>query len=210
MPFEGDFEPVVGRLRARLQEPLPGHDAHLTMAPSHRLDRVLLSVEGKKAREAAVLALLYPLAGQAALVLTARPPSLRDHGGQVAFPGGQREPGEMFLQAALREANEEVGLDPEQVEVLGALTPLYIPPSRFCVYPFVAICEAPPALFPMEAEVARVLHVPIPHLLDPQQRGHGRWEVRGEPSDVPFFEVEGLQVWGATAMMLAELLALVQ
>lgn len=206
----GDFEATVARLRARLQGPLPGHDAHLTMAPSHRLDEVTLTVARKKCREAAVLVLLYPLAGQPAVVLTARPPSMREHAGQVAFPGGRREEGETFRQTALREANEEVGLDPAQAEVLGALTPLYIPPSRFCVHPFVAICRTPPALFPMEAEVACVLHVPLPRLFDPQHRGRGRWMVRGERCDVPFFEVEGFQVWGATAMMLAELLEVVK
>ncbi len=181
------------------------------MAPSHRLDAALLSVESKKCREAAVLVLVYPDArGRACLVLTARPPALRDHAGQVAFPGGRREPGETFWQTALREAREEVGLDPARAAPLGALTPLYIPPSRFCVYPFVAACGEVPPLVPLEAEVARILHVPLAHLLDPQQQGVGVWEVRGEPSRVPFYHVEGYEVWGATAMMLAELLALLR
>ncbi len=204
------FHATAETLRRRLLGPLPGHAAHLTMAPSHRLDRALLSVAGKTCREAAVLVLLYPLADQPVLVLTARPPQMREHGGQVAFPGGRREVGETLVQAALREAREEVGLDARCVEVLGALTPLYIPPSRFCAYPFVACCAAPPVLVPLEAEVARVLHVPLSHLLGPQSRRQGRWDVRGEPSEVPFYQVEEYPVWGATAMMLAELLALVE
>lgn len=206
---EAAFEAFAARLAARLARPLPGHAAHLTMAPSHRLDRALLSVEGKKCREAGVLAFLYPQAGAPMLVLTARPPSLRDHAGQVAFPGGRREEGETFEQTALREAHEEVSLDPAGVRLLGALTPLYIPPSRFCVYPFVGVCAAPPALRPMEVEVDRILHVPVAHLLDPATRAVGQWAVRDEASDVPYYRVEDLQVWGATAMMLAELLAVV-
>lgn len=201
------FDSFAERLERRLEQPLPGHAVHLTMAPSHRLDGALLSVDRKKCREAGVLALLYPVGDVPTLVLTARPPSLRDHAGQVAFPGGRREAGETFDQTALREAHEEVALDPASVRLLGALTPLYIPPSRFCVYPFVGVCAAPPHLRPMEAEVARVLHVPLTQLLDPACRQQGRWTVRDELSDVPFYACGGLQVWGATAMMLAELLA---
>lgn len=204
------FSTVAARLRTRLAMPLPGHRAHLSMAPSHRLDTALLSVKGKKCREAAVLVLLYPCSEQAMLVLTTRLSSLRDHAGQVAFPGGRRETGETFTETALREAYEEIALDEGGVEVVGALTPLYIPPSRFCVYPIVALCAAPPALRPLEAEVEKVLHVPLSHLLDPRSRAQGRWLVRGEASNVPYYDVEGLPVWGATAMMLAELLALVQ
>ncbi len=204
------FAAFADAVAARLGQPLPGHAAHLAMAPSHRLDRALLSVERKTCREAAVLALFYPHAGEPTLVLTARPPSMRDHAGQVAFPGGRREPGETFEQTALREAREEIALDPSNVRLLGALTPLYIPPSRFCVYPFVGVCAAPPVLQPMEAEVACVLHVPLSHLLDPGRRGTGRWQVRGEASEVPFYDVEGYEVWGATAMMLAELMEVVR
>ena len=205
------FDAVAGRLRARLAAgALPGHAAHLTMAPSHRLDAEVLSVRAKTCREAAVLVLLYPGAdGAATVVLTARPPDLRDHAGQVAFPGGAREPGEGFVETALREAREEVGLDPAAVEVVGALTPLYIPPTRFCAHPFAALAEVPPLLVPLEREVAAILHVPLADLFDPAAVALGEWEVRGEPSRVPYVAVGPHPVWGATAMMLAELRALV-
>lgn len=181
------------------------------MAPSHRLDRFLLSVSQKKCREAAVLALLYPDEdGEAHLLLTVRPDALRDHAGQIAFPGGRREQGETFEQTALRETHEEVGIASDAITVLGALTPIYIPPTRFCAYPFVGAVAALPLLTLQPSEVARVLHVPLFALLDPRTRATGSWNVRGEASDVPLYRLGDGDVWGATAMMLAELLAVVQ
>ena len=179
------------------------------MAPSHRLDAALLSVEGKACREAGVLVLLYPDAdGAARVVLTARPPDLRDHAGQVSFPGGRREPGETYVETALREAHEEVRLDPAAVEVVVAMTPLYIPPSRFCCHPFVALSEAEPALVPGEREVAEILRVRLADLFAPEHAGVEEREVQGASSRVPYFQSGEHRVWGATAMMLAELRAL--
>jgi len=205
------FEAVAERLRSRITAGvLPGHDAHLTMAPSNRLDRWMLSVEGKQGREAAVLVLVHPDEhGAACVVLTARPDGMRDHAGQVAFPGGRRETGETFADAALREAHEEVGLDAQDAELVGPMTPLYIPPTRFLCHPFVALADVQPALVPGEAEVAAILHVPLDDLFAPEALAFGTWEVNGQPSaQVPYYRVGAYRVWGATAMMLAELRAM--
>ena len=180
------------------------------MAPAYRQDRLLAAVEGKACREAGVLALLFPQADVPTLVLTVRHGYLKQHAGQISFPGGRREEGETLQETALREAQEEIGLVPETVDVLGTLTPLYIPPSNFCVYPFVGVVSKPPTLRPTDAEVAQILHVQLPFLLDQSARQHEPRTLRGEEMVVPFFAVDGHQVWGATAMMLAELLALVK
>ncbi|NNF57883.1 MAG: CoA pyrophosphatase [Rhodothermaceae bacterium] len=187
--------------------------AQRTMAPFGRNDDpALLSTEGKTAREAATLVLLYPYSGsdESGLVLTARQPSLRDHSGQISFPGGRREEEETYEQAALREGWEEVGVDPAVPQVLGRLSPLYIPPSRFSVYPVVAALEERPRFAPQEDEVAAILEVPLARLLDPATRQTSPRLVRGGAFETPFFALDGYEVWGATAMMLAEFAAIVR
>jgi len=136
-----------------------------------------------------------------------RSAELRRHRGQVSFPGGIVEPGEDLVTAALREAQEEVNVLPAAVEVLGMLTPLPMPHTGFVLHPFVAVAPVRPDLRPCEDEVARVLEVPLAALADP---AHVRQEPRlfGEQIyAVPYFDVAGEKVWGATAMILAELLA---
>lgn len=195
------------QLRSRLRGELPGVSAQLRMAPSIRMNPRLADVSGKPCREAAVLVVLYPEGEGLNLLLTMRPPHMKVHAGQVSFPGGRREKGETLVEAALREAHEEVGLPPDEVEVVGSLTPLYIPPSNFCTYPFVAFCPSLPSLRPQDAEVHAVIHVSVDELFAPEARESGRWHVRGEEMDVPFYRYGPYRIWGATAMMLSELQA---
>ena len=202
------FPTYVSRLRDRLAASLPGYEAQSTMAPAYRADPSVMAVDGKDCREAGVLALLFPDGPTPKIVLTVRRDHLPDHAGQISFPGGQREDGEALRETALREAHEEVNLAPDRVEILGALTPLYIPPSNYCVHPFVAVATEPPLLRPTDAEVGAILRVPIPHLLTPSTRTWETWTLHGSEVDVPFFTVDDHKVWGATAMMLAEFLAL--
>jgi 8-oxo-dGTP pyrophosphatase MutT (NUDIX family) len=110
----------------------------------------------------------------------------------------------------LREAWEELGIDAGKLEVWGALSPLYIPPSGFCIYPTVAYTSEQPHFVPNTDEVAEVIEVSLAHLLDPVTRREETWEIRGEDVRVPFYAVGHHKVWGATAMVLCELLALVR
>ena len=185
---------------------MPGIEAQARMAPVHRQDPELARVEGKDCRVAGVLALFFPNDDDPTLVLTVRRDHLPDHPGQISFPGGRREADETLQQTALREAHEEVNLNPESVGILGALTPLYIPPSNFCVYPFVGAIPHAPALRPTDAEVGAILRVPLAQLMDPSAVVEEQWTLHGRAVTVPFFDVSGYKVWGATAMMLAELL----
>lgn len=202
------FAAYAAALAARLENPLPGTQAQFTMAPHYRRDASLASVQDKPCREAAVLALLFPLPDtQPGVLLTVRHGGLKQHAGQVSFPGGRREANESLWETAIREAEEEVRLPAEQVTRLGALTPLYVPPSGFCVYPFVGSIERLPPLRPDFNEVDTILQVPLATLRAPDTRVEEEWVLRGKTLSVPFFAVAGHKVWGATAMMLAELLA---
>ena len=161
-------------------------------------------------RQGGVLLLLYPHQGWLHLVLTRRTETLEDHKGQISLPGGRREGNEPIEQTALREVQEELGVAPGAVEVLGTLTPLYIPPSDFRITPLVGRANSRPDWRPDSIEVAEVLEVSLCHLADPSTVQEAIQQ-RGELTvQVPYFLVHGHRVWGATAMVLSEFLAVLE
>jgi 8-oxo-dGTP pyrophosphatase MutT (NUDIX family) len=195
----------IQRLDAALRRPLPGFTAQLRMAPHPRPGWYPGEIpEGL--REGAGLVVLFPVGDDLHTVLTVRHDDLPQHAGQVSFPGGAREPDEALTDAALREGEEEVGLSPLALRVLGALSPLHIPASGFVLHPVVAHAEQHPSLHPADGEVERILEVPIRELRDPARIRVERRLLEDRHYDVPFFDVDGEKVWGATAMVLAELL----
>lgn len=162
-----------------------------------------------KIRHAAGLLLLFPIDGRAHVILTVRAQTLGNHSGQVSLPGGVIEPGETLEQAALREAHEEIGLPPDVPRPLGALTPIDIPVSGFRLHPVVASAGRRPHLRPADTEVERILEVPIEWLLRPGLITRRRVTREGQTFDFPAFAVNGgTEIWGATAMVLSELLVI--
>ena len=159
-------------------------------------------------RRAAALLLVYPIDGVPHVLLTVRAGTLAQHGGQVSLPGGAVEPAETIEEAALRETLEECGIGPESIQVLGAMTPIQIPVSRFLLHPIAGVSSARPALRLDAGEVARVLEAPLGTLADPATLGRQRQRRDGLDVNAPYFAVSGIRVWGATAMVLAELLYL--
>jgi 8-oxo-dGTP pyrophosphatase MutT (NUDIX family) len=160
---------------------------------------------------AAVLVPVFEEDGIARLVLTRRSTNLPSHQGEVAFPGGKVHADETAQQGALREAHEEVGINPADVDVVGSLEELATVAGRFVLAPFVGVlARGRPELVPNPGEVARVFDVAVADLLDPDVYREERWELPGMGErPMHFFEVAGETVWGATARILFELLALV-
>lgn len=163
--------------------------------------------ERPDAKLGAVLILLYPHAGEWYLPLMKRPDYEGVHGGQISFPGGKKEEIDADLFAtALREAEEEVGVKPETVTVIGSISELYIPPSNFKVFPVIGFTDKRPEFNKNQYEVERILEMPIRHLMQPSTVKQTTVKVMGGLSlPTPYFDVEGEVVWGATAMMLSEL-----
>jgi len=202
-----EFAELEERLRENLARPLPGADAQERLSPRPRRGWVPGHVP-TGLRQSAGLLLLYPREGSPTVLLTLRRADLPQHAGQVSLPGGAAEPGETLVDTALRESREEVGVDPAAVRVLGPLSPLHIPVSGFALHPFVGLSDRRPGLRPDVREVQRILEIPLDALLDP---GHVAVETRtlgGRSYQVPFIHLDGEKVWGATAMILAEFLAL--
>ncbi|MBC7227202.1 MAG: CoA pyrophosphatase [Thermoflexales bacterium] len=191
-----------------MRRPLPGIAAQVTMAPRPRPFR---PPDGSNPRQAGVLVLLYPVDGQLHLVFTVRPTNLDYHAGQVSFPGGGWEEGDASLaETALRETREELGIPTGEIEVLGPLTPLYVPASHNMVHPFVALTPRRPAFQPDPLEVAELLEVPLATFRDPALRGEDRMERDRLEVVIPYYAVGGYKIWGATAVILAEFLALLE
>ncbi|HWC37859.1 MAG TPA: CoA pyrophosphatase, partial [Acidimicrobiales bacterium] len=161
-------------------------------------------------REAGVLVPLFEEEGETRVILTRRAAHLRSHTGEVAFPGGRLEPGEEPEAGALREAHEEVDLDPTVVQIVGSLGPLATVSSGSRITPFVGVLEGRPHLAPNPAEVARVFDVSLAELVSDGVYREERWDLPGlEDRSMHFFELEDETVWGATARILTELLELV-
>ncbi len=169
----------------------------------------IVALPGRSSRPAGVLCALFDQDGQAHVVLTRRSSRLRSHTHQVSFPGGRLELGESALSAALREAEEEVGLDPAGVEVIGRLTQMRTALNPAPITPFVGVLAAPPTLRPNPAEVERAFTIPLVELTDAEVYRQELWTFPdGVERPLEFFELLGDTVWGATARMLTELLDL--
>lgn len=196
-----DFTNIKEKIREALREELPGEKAHRLLLPQGRD----LHPISENTLQSSVLMLLFPLKGQLNTTLIRRPSVMRNHGGQIAFPGGRYEPSDAdLIQTALRESVEEIGIDSSQVEILGALTPLYVQVSNFMIHPFVGWCNTLPSFNIANEEVEEQFIIPIQKFTehaDPKihivNSTHGAIEAPG-------FYIGQLFIWGATAMIISE------
>ena len=202
------FNEFINHLQIQLRQPLPGPEAHLKMASASRLR--LKTQPNEKTRRSAVLILFYPYRDQILVPLILRPKYDGVHAGQMAFPGGRYEKtDENLIRTALREAQEEIGIKASDVQVLGQLTELFIPPSNFFVLPVIGKLSYRPDFYPDPREVEAVLEVSLEEMMDERIVGATVLDVRGITIDAPFYDIQGHKVWGATAMMISELLTVI-
>ena len=204
------IQEVLRLLEKRLKGPKPGLKAQLKMVTYPRPGHKAYHEVEDSCIKAGVLVFFYPWRGQLYLVLTRRTARMGFHQAQISFPGGRQEKGESLEQTAMREAHEELKIPPMSVRILGELTPLYIPPSNYCIYPIVATADSRPDFRPSRHEVAEVIEVPLDHLLDPQNIRRETWTLKRNEIEVPFYFFKGHKIWGATAMVLAELVSLIK
>lgn len=194
-------------LTARLTRPLPGPMIGSRFEPHPRPSRHY-DVAPPGARQAAVLLLLYPHQSEWLLPLTLRPSDLPAHAGQVSLPGGAVEPGETTAEAALREFHEELGARRHLIDLLGALSPIYVEASNYLVASWVGVAASRPRFVPNPTEVARLLEVPLTELLDPAHFGSHVRQHEDQTYTAPHFLIQAHRVWGATCMILGELVTI--
>ncbi|MEO1262084.1 MAG: CoA pyrophosphatase [Bacteroidota bacterium] len=204
------IDPFIQNLKERLALPLPGRDAQLKMAHVTRRQYVTAP---DNARQAAVMAILFPKNNEWHVVLIERNANDRDHhGGQISFPGGKAEPEDAsMLHTALRETEEEVGIAQQNINVLGGLSELYIPVSNFQVHPFIGFIDHQPTYAIQEEEVHEVIEVPLSLFQNPAiiKVRDVRINQHLSLKNVPYFDVAGKVLWGATAMMMSELMTVI-
>ncbi|UZD23694.1 CoA pyrophosphatase [Algoriphagus halophytocola] len=205
-----EFGLVKDLLIKGMSYPLPGKSAQVKMSPmpvdQRRFEENLPAYH----RKGAVLILFYPDQNQALFPLIKRPEYPGVHSGQIALPGGKMEDFDAdIIATALREANEEVGVKPDSVEIIGQMSDLFIPASNFLVSPVIGFSEEIPDFVPEEREVERIIQASVKTLFEPSYRKKKILTLSNNfKLDTPYFEVDQEVVWGATAMILSELLGI--
>jgi 8-oxo-dGTP pyrophosphatase MutT (NUDIX family) len=196
-------------LKSELLKGLPGTEIQWQMASSDRMIRNFPGTPGKEARIASVLILLYPHNGLIHTVFIQRPDYNGVHGGQISFPGGKQDPDdENIIQTAVREANEEIGVDASEIEIIGMLTPLFIPVSNMLVTPVVGWASERPEFEPEAEEVVFIFDAELKRFIDTSTVKIKPMQIKGEMIEVKYFDYDGNVIWGATAMILNELLTI--
>jgi 8-oxo-dGTP pyrophosphatase MutT (NUDIX family) len=198
-------------LKNEILNGLPGTAVQWQMASSDRQARNFPRIPGPDVRAASVLILLYPSRGSVYTVFMQRPDYDGVHSGQISFPGGKQEPSDKNAVAtAIREAQEETGIDPEELTILGILTPLFIPVSNTLVTPAVAWIDHKPAFSHQVEEVVFLFDADLRRFYNPSIIKTRPVNIGPETIDVKYYDYEGNMIWGATAMILHELLVVLR
>lgn len=203
------YQELLASFYNELGKTLPGEASHLKMAPYKRTNAKTILESEAVPRIASTLLLLHENEAEINFTLIKRPNYNGTHGGQISFPGGKLEENETVKEAAIRETEEEVGILKNQINILGELTQVYIPPSNFLISPFIGYLNQSPAYIPDSREVEKIIDVPISQLLDEslvktKKIAMSKYGENKLYIDAPYFELQNQVVWGATALILSE------
>lgn len=203
---------LIDKLKSRLSHPLPGNEAQNLMMPKLPSGKRVSFNNSSNPRKGAVLLLLYEKGGEFYFPLIQRPVYEGLHSGQIAFPGGKQEEKDTDLYyTALREANEEVGVDVESIDIMGTLSEFFVAASNHLVLPVIGFHKAVPIFTPDSYEVDEVIEAPLSELLDQTKRKEKEIITsQGFKLHSPYFDIQGKVVWGATAMMLSEFVEIIR
>lgn len=202
------FEPFIQSLSSKLKGPLPGVEFQRKFMHDDRL--MSNKIPNETTRQSAVLIVFYPSEGQVFVPLILRPQYDGTHGGQMALPGGKMEyADENLIRTALREAQEEIGLRAMDVNIIGELTDVFIPVSNFVVKPVVGFMDYKPDFFPDKREVEKIFEVEFSDFLKLENKGLKDITVGKRTMNVPGFDIQNEWVWGATALIMNEIVEVV-
>jgi 8-oxo-dGTP pyrophosphatase MutT (NUDIX family) len=201
-------------IKHKLSESLPGVAAHLKMAPPHRVHELTNNLDNSlNAKKSAVLILFYHAGDALKMIVIRRSKYVGVHSGQIAFPGGRYEEEDKHVQTtALREIYEEIGISEEKIEILGRLSDIYVPPSNFLISVFVGYLSEKPEYKIQEREVDEVIEIPFTDFFKPDLIKEKDFYVGSlmAATKAPYYDVTNAEIWGASAMVISELLELLK
>jgi len=198
-----DFQRFITQLKITINNDLPGEESHQKMRVIYD-QSIELPFSKINSIPAAVLILLYLADNEIYFFLTKRTDDLKHHKGQISLPGGTQEGNEKLIDTALRETQEEIGINKTSISIIGTITPLFVPVTGFMIYPFIGYSLNKLDPKPDPVEVATIFSVNISDLLNKENRTTEQRNIRGYDVQVPYFKLNDYQVWGATSMILSE------
>ena len=203
-----NFNELIDHIKQKLKEPLPGTSAHIKLAP-YRKSTLNTDFSKYNPKLASTLLLLYQANDRIKFVLIQRPDYSGTHGGQISFPGGKKEKDESLIKTAIRETYEEIGIESENIQILGTLSKVYVPPSNFLISPFIGFMDIDPVFKPDKKEVTKILETDLAELLKKDVIKEKLITVGSKTENsmeinIPYLDLHHQTVWGATGVILSE------